>query len=221
MLAFRLSYIYGIVDTATLSGMTPEEAFSILADAGLNVIQLRHKGTSREFTEIAISLAKLAAEYDARFIVNDRPDIALISGAHGVHLGQTDLPPAEARKLLGEKAIVGYSTHTIEQLRAAKSEPVDYIAFGPIFQSRTKQGHATPVGLELLTLAKQICGKIPLTAIGGINARNIFAVLSAGADSAAVISEIFGAPEPKKMLKRLVKIASGVSKDRRFLNTKY
>jgi thiamine-phosphate pyrophosphorylase len=129
------------------------------------------------------------------FIVNDRPDIAAIVGADGVHLGQGDLPIAEARRLLRPGAIVGRSTHTIEQARAAVNEGADYISVGPMFPSKTKD--AGPIaGPELL---KQAVAEItlPIIAIGGINPDNAAQLVAAGAKILAVSSAVCSAPDPK------------------------
>jgi thiamine-phosphate pyrophosphorylase len=123
-------------------------------------------------------------------IVNDRVDLALMTGAHGVHLGQDDLPPTAARKLLGDKAIIGSSTHSSEQVRKALIEGVaDYIAFGPVYPTSTKSDHDPIVGLRQLAQIRELVGDFPLVAIGGIGLKNITSVIEAGADSAAMISE--------------------------------
>jgi thiamine-phosphate pyrophosphorylase len=130
-----------------------------------------------------------------RLIINDRADIALALGADGVHLGQDDLPPAAARELLGERAVIGCSTHNEEQAREAIELPVDYIAIGPVFQTSSKENPDPVVGLEGLRRVRRIVGQIPLVAIGGVSAENAREVLTAGADSLAVISLLLGEPE--------------------------
>ena len=123
-------------------------------------------------------------------IVNDRADIALAIGADGVHLGQTDLPPDAARRILGKQAIIGYSTHTIEQVRDAAKFDIDYLAFGPIFSTTTKEDPDQVVGLETLARVRMIAASLPLVAIGGIDLGNAISVFAAGADSIAVISAL-------------------------------
>lgn len=123
-------------------------------------------------------------------MINDRVDIALMIGAAGVHLGQEDLPPQAARKLLGPNAIIGFSTHTLEQAVEAAKMPVDYIAFGPIFPTSTKENPDPTVGLERLREIREATGKIPLVAIGGITRENAASVFEAGADSIALISDL-------------------------------
>jgi thiamine-phosphate pyrophosphorylase len=111
-------------------------------------------------------------------------------GAHGVHLGQDDLPPAAARRLLGEQAIIGFSTHNVGQVRRALEEPVDYIAIGPIFTTKTKDQPEPTVGLEGLRGVRRLVSDLPLVAIGGITLKNAPQVLAAGADSVAVVREL-------------------------------
>ena len=127
-------------------------------------------------------------------IINDRVDVALALGADGVHLGQIDMPVAAARRLLGNDAIIGFSTHNIQQVRAALDLPIDYLAFGPIFPTQSKHNPDPVAGLEALSLIKSSTGDLPVIAIGGIDESNVVEVLSAGADSAAIISAIVAEP---------------------------
>jgi thiamine-phosphate pyrophosphorylase len=130
-------------------------------------------------------------------IVNDRADIARMSQASGVHVGQDDLLPRDARAIVGPHAIVGYSTHTIEQVRAACSEPVSYIAVGPVFGTRTKNTGYQAVGLDLVSAAAKAAGPIPIVAIGGITLENARSVLEAGAAAVAVISDLLTGGDPR------------------------
>src|SRR5918911_2140458 len=123
-------------------------------------------------------------------LVNDRADIALAIGADGVHLGQDDIPPRAARSLLGDKAIIGFSTHSVEQAARAARLPVDYVAIGPVFATSSKENPDPTVGLEGVARARESVGQIRLVAIGGINEENARAVLDAGADPVAVISAL-------------------------------
>ncbi len=118
-------------------------------------------------------------------------DIALAVEADGVHLGQDDLPPDAARSILGEKAIIGFSTHNVEQARQALDMPVDYIAIGPIFATSTKENAEEPLGLQELRRIREVVGDMPLVAIGGITSENSEAVIEAGADAVALISDIW------------------------------
>lgn len=127
--------------------------------------------------------------------MNDRVDIALAARADGVHIGQDDLPVERARMLLGLDAMIGLSTHSLEQARAAIHSPVDYIAIGPIFETSTKGAADKVVGLAGLRSVREAVGEFPLVAIGGIDRTNALSVLEAGADSVAVISDLVSDPE--------------------------
>lgn len=163
---------------------------------GAELIQLREKHLSpAEFFDDASDAIALARDHSVKIIVNDRVDIAAALDGDGVHLGQDDLPPAEARKILGDNAIIGFSTHTLEQVREALPLPVDYIAYGPIFDTKTKQNPDATVGLSALEAVREIIGDRPLVAIGGIDGDNYRSVMSAGADSVAIISSILSDPD--------------------------
>lgn len=182
--------IYPITDT-TISGLSVIEQVRRLVAGGARLIQVREKNVhSRDFFESAAAAVSYAHENGVKIIVNDRVDIALLTGADGVHLGQRDLSPVHARKLLGPKAIIGYSTHTIEQAAEAARLPIDYLAFGPVFDTSTKSDHEPVVGPELLAAIKAAAGTMPIVAIGGIDRQRLPLVLRAGADSAAVISAV-------------------------------
>ena len=181
--------VYPITDTV-LSGRSHAEQVELLANGGATIIQLREKrATPREFYEAAIEAMLVARRLGIQLIINDRVDIAVAVKADGVHLGQQDLPPDRARKLLGESRIIGYSTHSLEQALAAISTPVDYIAIGPIFQTQTKDRPDPVVGLEVVGEIKRHSAK-PVVAIGGIKLETASSVLAAGADSVAVISDL-------------------------------
>ncbi|MCA1613344.1 MAG: thiamine phosphate synthase, partial [Acidobacteria bacterium] len=156
------------------------------------LIQLREKRASpREFYAAAEEAVAAARAAGVVVIVNDRADIALAARAGGVHLGQDDLDPSAARRLLGDGPIIGYSTHDLEQARAAARLPVDYVAFGPVFPTRTKENPDPAVGLEALRRVRDALGPgLPLVAIGGITRATARAVLDAGADSVAVASAL-------------------------------
>lgn len=158
---------------------------------GATLIQLREKHLSpREFYEEALAAMKVARALKVKLIINDRVDIAMAVDADGIHLGQDDLPPEQVRNLLGQERIIGYSTHDLEQALAADSMPVDYIAIGPIFTTTTKEKPDPVVGLEMV---KELRAQItkPLVAIGGITLARAAEVFASGADSLAVISDLF------------------------------
>ena len=155
------------------------------------MIQLRDKYASpRDFYEAALAAMKVARALKVRIIINDRVDIAVAVRADGVHLGQDDLPPDRARTLLAPTAIVGFSTHNLKQAMEADSTSADYIAFGPVFQTSTKENPDPVVGLEQLAEIKRRVSK-PLVAIGGITLERAESVIEAGADSLAVISDLY------------------------------
>ncbi|HLL15609.1 MAG TPA: thiamine phosphate synthase [Pyrinomonadaceae bacterium] len=192
----KLPKFYPITD-ARLTGLSHAEQVERLRDGGARFIQLREKHLSpREFYDAADEAISVARERDVRLIVNDRADIALALGADGLHLGQDDLDPAVARRLLGERFIIGYSTHTVAQAIEAARQPVDYIALGPIFPTQTKENPAPTVGLEALRRVRDsIDPSVALVAIGGITRDNARAALDAGADSVALISALLNAPD--------------------------
>jgi thiamine-phosphate pyrophosphorylase len=195
---FRLPRLYPITDTR-LSGLSQAEQVRRMIAGGAKLIQLREKHASpAEFYQAAEKAIEIAHSEGVKIIINDRVDIALALKADGVHLGQDDLPPAEARKVLGDKAIIGFSTHNMEQVRAALELPVDYLAFGPVFTTTTKENPDPVTGLELLALIRQALGDPPpkgLVAIGGINETNFRDVFAAGANSAAIISAVVSHPD--------------------------
>jgi thiamine-phosphate pyrophosphorylase len=166
-----------------------------LARGGARVLQLRAKRLSdRDLLEAVRGAVDAARREGGLLIVNDRPDVALVAGADGVHLGQDDLAPRDARRLLGPGTLLGLSTHTLEQVAVAASEPVDYVAFGPVFPTTTKDAVEPAVGTEGLRRARALT-RLPLVAIGGITEANVSEVVEAGADGVAVISALLRAAD--------------------------
>ena len=193
-MSFRLPRVYPLTDFQ-LSGLSHAEQVHLLSLGGATLIQLREKQLpALQFYEHAKAAAEAARTTGAQLIINDRVDLALAAGAQGVHLGQDDMPPDAARKLLGTEAIIGYSTHNIEQVRQALTLPIDYIAIGPIFETATKSDTSPTFGLEGLKAVRQIVGDFPLVAIGGISLANARDMIEAGADSVAVISALLSDP---------------------------
>jgi thiamine-phosphate pyrophosphorylase len=139
---------------------------------------------------------RTAAPFGAAIIVNDRVDLALMAGASGVHVGQDDLPPAAARRLLGAEATIGYSTHTLAQIDAGVAEPISYIAVGPVFGTYTKETGYAAVGLTLVTEAARRARGRPVVAIGGITLERAPEVIGAGASSVAVITDLLAGGDP-------------------------
>jgi thiamine-phosphate pyrophosphorylase len=178
-----------------------------LLDAGVRLLQYRGKTVpAREMLETSTQLAQLARDKDATFFVNDRPDVAWLAGADGVHVGQDDLSVDQARALIGKDRWVGVSTHNLEQFAKAAATSADYIAIGPIFATGSKANPDPVVGTEMLRRARPLTNK-PIVAIGGIRLDTAAAVLAAGADSVAVISDIIAAADPatraRQFLERL------------------
>lgn len=201
--------LYAILDPS----IGQESAISIaakLASGGVKLIQLRDKGASAgKLYSQALEYLSILSPFGVRLILNDRPDIAAMSGAGGVHVGQEDLPVEDARAICGADAWVGVSTHNIEQLREAVLTSADYIAVGPIFPTTSKQKPDPVVGLDLLRQARQLTRK-PLVAIGGITIESAADVFRAGADSVAVIRDLVSASDPAARAQEYLAIAERV-----------
>ncbi|MGH9935372.1 MAG: thiamine phosphate synthase [Blastocatellia bacterium] len=190
----QLSKLYAITDCES-SNRTHEETVRMLLAGGARLIQLRDKeASSREMLDQARACLKLTREAGATLIVNDRVDVALTAGVDGVHLGQGDLSVEEAREILGADKIIGVSTHSIDQFRAALGTSANYIAVGPVYQTNTKENPNPAVGLELVREAKRLADR-PLVAIGGITPERAPEIIAAGADSVAAISALYPWPE--------------------------
>lgn len=180
---------YPVIDADRVPAVPTAEA---LLDAGARILQFRHKSFfSRSAFEEASRISELCRKAGALFIVNDRADIARLLNA-GLHLGQDDLTPADARRILPESAIIGLSTHNEQQLRAGDREPVDYLAIGPIFGTVSKENPDPVVGLDRLRSLRPLTKK-PLVAIGGITRQSAPQVFAAGADSVAIIGDLSAA----------------------------
>lgn len=194
-----------ITDTK-VCGMTSEEMTEIALKAGTVWIQYREKAkTRREIYNEALRLRQLTWEFGATFIVNDHTDIALAVSADGVHLGQDDLPLREARRIMGEK-MIGISTHSLPEAVDAFDGGADYIGFGPVFHTTTKDA-GEPKGLGMLSEIKNSVG-IPVVAIGGISLENLQSVLDSGADAVAVASAILKG-DISENVKSFMKIIKG------------
>ena len=198
--------LYPITDVR-ISGLSHTEQVERLSAGGATLIQLREKLLSpREFFAEAEKALSVARFRGVRTIINDRVDIALALQVDGVHLGQNDIAPEVARRLLGEDAIIGFSTHTVEQAQAALNMPIDYIAVGPIFSTTTKANPDPVVGLDGLRRVRDIVGHLPVVAIGGIGMEQAAAVISAGADAVAVISALLA--QPSRIQDRTMELGS-------------
>jgi thiamine-phosphate pyrophosphorylase len=174
--------------------------------AGARVVQLRAKHAGdRETLAWAREIRALTRAAGARFVVNDRFDLALAAEADAVHLGQDDLPPSALPATAREKLAVGRSTHDLVQARAARAEGVDYVAYGPVFGTSSKAGAGSARGLGGLAEAVAVAAPLPVVAIGGIDASKLADVLAAGARGAAVISAVAGAADPEAAARALVR----------------
>ena len=187
----ELPKIYPITDIG-ISGLSHAEQVERLAAGGATFIQMREKNLppAQFFAEARKAVVELARQLSVRVIINDRLDIALATKADGVHLGQDDLPPEVARRILGNDAIIGYSTHNLDQAQRALSLPIDYLAIGPIFATTSKTDSEPVVGLNGLRAVARTANRLPIVAIGGITFENARAVIEAGATSVAVISAL-------------------------------
>jgi thiamine-phosphate pyrophosphorylase len=210
-----LPRVYPVLDSESLEGrgVSLPDAAAAFLEGGAGIVQLRHKRHwSRGVFEAAQVVGRLCREAGARFIVNDRADFALLLGA-GLHVGQDDLAPSDARRVIGPDAVLGFSSHNLEQLCSAAAEPVDYVALGPVFATGTKRNPDPVVGVEEVRRCRALLGK-PLVAIGGITLENALSVLAAGADSVALIAGLLPADAGTRALRqrmeewhRLVKTA--------------
>jgi thiamine-phosphate pyrophosphorylase len=193
-MAFILPKLYAITDSC-LTGLSHAEQVLRLSLGGARLIQFREKRAEpKQFFAEAEEALRVAREVGVRLIINDRVDVALALGADGVHLGQDDLPPEAARSILGQRAVIGFSTHNIEQAAAAARLPIDYLAIGPIFATSSKENPDPVVGLDGLRRVRQAVPNLPLVAIGGITPENAQETLAAGADSLAVINALLADP---------------------------
>ena len=193
----KLFPLYPIIDLAVLQRPL-EPVLDGLAGAGVRWVQLRGKDlSSGDLFRECRRLVALARPLGLKVVVNDRADLALVSGADGVHLGQEDLPAAEARRILGEQAIIGLSTHGLDQARQAQECPVDYVAVGPVFPTRTKENPDPVVDRQELRAIREQVDK-PLVAIGGITLENVRPLFESGVDSVAVIRDLLLADDVRE-----------------------
>jgi thiamine-phosphate pyrophosphorylase len=205
-MSIKVPRLYAILDAAQVGDRPPEVVSEVLLAAGVQLIQVRDKrASSRELFEISREIGERARQAGVIFIVNDRADVARAVNADGVHVGQEDLPVEWARLLLLSDKWVGCSTHSLAQVREADRSSADYIAFGPVFPTRSKEKPDPEVGLEVLREARKSTVK-PLVAIGGITLENAQSVIEAGADSVAVISDLLLAPDIGARARELLRV---------------
>ncbi|MBN2242196.1 MAG: thiamine phosphate synthase [Acidobacteria bacterium] len=206
---FRLPSIYPITDKELARRSDHCSIVEDLVRGGARLVQIRDKHTpAGELLRDLGRCVDFALKRNARLILNDRCDLVLCGGLSGVHLGQEDLPPGEARTLLGEESIIGFSTHTLSQVRKASRLPVQYIGFGPVFQTSTKANASRAVGLSALRSACRQ-SPIPVVAIGGIGLQQVRGVLDAGAAAAAVISALMKSKNISGKMEEFIEAAMG------------
>lgn len=198
----RLKGLYLVLDVQALRGRDDLAVAAAAIAGGAKAIQLRDKQREKvELLKVAQGLKKLCQEQGALFIINDHLDLALACDADGLHLGQDDLPPAQARRFLAIDKIVGLSTHSVEQAERAQEAGADYIALGSIYPT-TSKGSVVVIGVETLRQVRQKVS-LPVVAIGGINSANASEAIAAGADAVAVIGAVMGVEDVAKAAQRI------------------
>lgn len=200
----KIRGLYAIIDTSFIALSEAERTAVAMLEGGAKIIQLRAKDApTGPMLEAARKIRALTVSYGALFMVNDRVDVALLSRADGVHLGNDDIPAEDARKLLGKNSIIGISTHTRDEALAAQKRGADYISFGPVFATKTKKDALSPRGLEALKQAVEAVS-IPVVAIGGINEKDLADVLACGVDAVAIISDILTSKDIGAKVTRII-----------------
>jgi len=202
--------LYVITDEKASRGRSHLQVAEAAILGGADVLQLRDKeASSGRLYRVALQLRKLTRDAKVPFIVNDRLDIALAVDADGLHVGQADLPASVVRELLGPGRILGVSVDTVEEARLAEKDGADYLGVGPVFEARgTKPDAGEPLGVDRIARIRRHC-RLPIVAIGGINAENARKVREAGADAAAVITAIVAADDIAAEARRLKCILDG------------
>ena len=198
-----LPRLYMILDAA-LSTVPDTECARKLAAAGVRLLQYRNKSaSSRALFEASKKLSSFLIPLGISFLLNDRADVAFLTGATGVHLGQEDLGVEEARSVLGADKLVGVSTHNLKQFQRAAATSADYIAVGPVFSTSTKTRPDPVIGTDFIRKVRPLTDK-PIVAIGGVTLGRTAEVIQAGADSVAVISDILLAPDPGQRARQYI-----------------
>jgi thiamine-phosphate pyrophosphorylase len=210
ILDLKLSRLYPILVPSRIGSGTLAESckFALeLVAGGATLIQLREKEASaKEILRLARELRRLLPE-NVALILNDRPDVAIAAHVNGVHVGQDDIPPEAARRIVGPDRLLGVSTHNLAQLKAAHETSANYLAIGPVFTTTSKENPDPVIGLEGIRQARVLSRK-PLVAIGGVSLQNCQSVIEAGADSVAVISELLTDPRnvTAQFLRKMAKL---------------
>ena len=205
----KLVGLYLILDPSVAGSRSLTDFVNTALEAKVRLFQLRvNTPETRTFYQAAEALCPLVQKGGGTFIVNDRCDVAMAVGADGVHLGQDDLPLADARAILGSGKLIGISTHNLNQAIQAEAGGADYIGFGPIFPTTTKENPDPVVGVASLREVRTKV-RIPIVAIGGINVKNVADIRTAGADCIAVVSAVLSAADPAKAITELMKVIKG------------
>lgn len=200
-----LPRLYVILDSAVLT-IPAQQCAQELAEAGVSLLQYRNKvASARELLKTSRDLAARLVPLGVSLVVNDRPDVAVLTGASGVHVGQNDLPADQARFVVGSRMWVGVSTHNLEQFQQAAVTSADYLAVGPVFATSSKANPDPVIGTDFVRRVRPLTDK-PIVAIGGITLENAASVIDAGADSVAVISDILRAPNPAQRARQYLEL---------------
>jgi len=195
------------VEAAARAGWQPIDLARAFLAGGATFLQLRAKAMpGGALLELAEAIAALVHQAGGTLVVNDRADLAQLAGADGVHVGQDDLSPSAVRRIVGDSAIVGLSTHTVEQLNAAVGQPISYLAIGPVFGTASKNTGYEAIGLSLVREAAGVARRagVPLVAIGGITLDRAASVIEAGAASVAVIADLLSTGDPESRTREFV-----------------
>jgi thiamine-phosphate pyrophosphorylase len=207
---FAIPRLYVILDAALMTEPVGDTARKLM-DGGVRLLQYRDKTAhARELLAEATMLAGFTRGAGAMLFVNDRPDVAYLAGASGVHVGQRDMSAEQARAVVGPDSWVGISTHNEAQIRLAEETSADYIAIGPVFTTKTKENPDPAVGLELIRRARELTKK-PIVAIGGITLEHAAETIAAGADSVAIISDILRDADPARRARQFIQRLEAVS----------
>ena len=204
-MAKPLFRLYLITDRNQTGGRPLTDVVKEALAGGVKAVQLREKDLPiRELLRLAEEMIKITKEAGAMLFINGRIDAAIAVEADGIHLGQTDLPVDVVRRIVGNRFMIGVSTHNLIEAKEAEAGSADFITFGPVYETPAKLKYGKPIGIKGLKIAKSGVS-IPVYAIGGINSGNIKHILSAGADGVALISAVMGAKEPKRVVEELLR----------------
>ncbi|MFW6005708.1 MAG: thiamine phosphate synthase [Desulfonatronovibrionaceae bacterium] len=195
--------LYLVTDQDLCRGRDLVDTVMEAVAGGVTAVQIREKNASaRAFFQLALALKKRLAKQDVPLIINDRVDVAVAADADGVHVGQTDLPAAQVREMIGPDKILGISINTFEQMEEAARNQVDYLSLSPVFPTPTKTDTTEPFGISGLKKARTLT-RLPLITIGGVNLENIHEIMSTGLDGVALVSAICSADSPEQAARTL------------------